>query len=85
MHYRATLTFLNALTASDVEFQAVSKADVQRAYEIMVAYESAELDFVDACIMALAERLTITQICTFDRRDYTIFRPAHCDYLELLP
>ena len=60
-------------------------ADLQRARAIMAAYPEADLDFVDCCLMALSERLKITQICTFDRRDFSIFRPQHCDYLELLP
>ena len=51
----------------------------------MAKYADARFDFVDCCIMALVERLDITQICTFDRRDFGIFRPAHCEYLELLP
>jgi hypothetical protein len=33
----------------------------------------------------MAERLNITRACTFDRRDFSIFRPHPCDYLELLP
>jgi predicted nucleic acid-binding protein len=51
----------------------------------MAIYASARLDFVDCCLMALSERLNITQICTYDRRDFSMFRPAHCDYLTLLP
>jgi predicted nucleic acid-binding protein len=51
----------------------------------MQTYEDSKLDFVDYCIMALAERLTIMQVCTFDRRDFAMFRPCHCDYLDLLP
>ncbi len=35
--------------------------------------------------MAMTEGLNVTEICTFDRRDFSIFRPTHCDYLELLP
>jgi len=27
----------------------------------------------------------IHDIATFDRRDFSIFRPRHCDYLDLLP
>ncbi len=45
----------------------------------------ASFDYTDAAIMALSERLQITKVCTFDRRDFGIFRPKHCDYLELLP
>lgn len=85
IHYRAMMNFLAAITASDAELQQVEKRDLRRAHEIMVAYADAQFDLVDCCIMALSERLNITQVCTFDRRDFSIFRPAHCDYLELLP
>ena len=44
-----------------------------------------QFDFVDACIMALSERLEIQAICTFDRRDFSQYRPSHWDFLELLP
>jgi len=50
-----------------------------------LAYADARLDFVDCCIMALTERLDIRRVATFDRRDFSIFRPNHGDYLELLP
>jgi uncharacterized protein len=59
--------------------------DVRRAHEIMTNYNDAKLDFVDACIMALAERLGIHQICTFDRRDFVIFRRTNGEPLELFP
>ncbi len=35
--------------------------------------------------MVIAERLNITRIVTFDRRDFSVFRPSHCEYFELLP
>jgi len=61
------------------------RTDLNRIHEITEMYASAEFDIVDCCIMALAERLQITGIATFDRRDFSIFRPRHCDFLELLP
>lgn len=60
-------------------------ADMERMQVIMIQYASAEFDYTDIAIMALAERLGITQVYTFDRRDFSIFRPAHCDFLQLLP
>lgn len=68
-------------------FQIVdlSKADRQRMHEIMQQYQDAELDIADVAQLVLAERLGITRIYTFDRRDFSIFRPTHCEYLELLP
>ena len=81
----AVLGFLDALAIKQVRLQPVTFDTLRRAREIMGEYADSRLDFVDCCIMALAEQLNITQVCTFDRRDFSIFRPKHCDYLELLP
>lgn len=83
--HHAIIRFLRAFPASDAQLEPISMPDIQRAYEIMDGYKSSPFDFVDCCIMALAERLNITQVCTFDRRDFAIFNPTHCDFLELLP
>jgi predicted nucleic acid-binding protein len=81
----ASLRFLDRLVATSAVLQSVTLADLKRARAIMAAYPDARLDFVDCCLMALSEHLNITQVCTYDRRDFSMFRPAHCDYLELLP
>ncbi len=81
----ATRAFMNRLVVSGAVLQSVELRDLKRAEEIMGAYPEARLDFVDCCLMALSEHLNITRICTFDRRDFSIFRPNHCEYLELLP
>ena len=59
--------------------------DLQRVFEIARRYRSAHLDVVDCCIMALAERLDIKRIATFDRRDFSIVRPRHTPWFQLLP
>ena len=51
----------------------------------MRQYADTELDFVDTAIMAVSERLNITRIATFDRRDFSIYRPTHVEHYELLP
>lgn len=78
-------TFLERFMQLDVQLEAVGMQDLARVRDIVSAYADARFDIVDCCIMALAERLTITRIATFDRRDFSIFQPRHCDYLELLP
>jgi predicted nucleic acid-binding protein len=83
--YHAIPPFLQKLDESNIQLQCLEWADIRRAQEIMATYASSEFDLVDACIMALSERLQITHVCTFDRRDFGIFRPTHCDYLELMP
>ncbi len=77
--------FLGSFIATKPILQTLVLADLARAQEIMLAYPGAEFDLVDCCIMALTERLDIVRVATFDRRDFSIFRPSHCDYLELLP
>jgi hypothetical protein len=59
--------------------------DYARIAEVLQTYADLRLDFVDASVLALAERLGIQQILTLDRRDFSILRPRHCEYLELLP
>ncbi len=71
--------------ASIVQLVAVDVHDLSRARQIMIQYADNDFDLADCCIMALSERLNIRQVCTFDRRDFSVFRPRHCDYLDLLP
>jgi predicted nucleic acid-binding protein len=81
----AVAAFLRNFVDAGIEPTALHLQDVQRAQAIMTTYASADLDFVDCAVVALAERLNIRQILTFDRRDFSIMCPLHCEYLELLP
>ncbi|MBI1257299.1 MAG: PIN domain-containing protein [Chloroflexi bacterium] len=80
---RAIKVFMD--TKENFHIEALTSEDMQRMEQIMNQYASAEFDFADTAIMAQAERLNVTRVATFDHRDFEIFRPAHCDYLELLP
>ncbi len=44
---------------------------------IMTHYADSHFDFTDTAIMALAERLSVARIATFDRRDFAQYRPMH--------
>lgn len=80
---RAVQAFAYTRTAFEIE--ALTAADMLRMQHIMEQYRDAAFDFTDVAIMAQSERLKITRVCTFDRRDFPVFRPLHGDYLELLP
>lgn len=82
---RAVLRFLTGLGRPDFHLEMLHPNDVQRVYEIMLRYADANLDFVDCCLMALAGRPNIPRICTFDRRDFSIYRRPDGSFLELLP
>lgn len=81
----AVLSFLARLVQSQARLQTLRLTDLTRAREIMAQYQKSRLDFVDCCIMALAERLNITQIATLDVRDFSMVKPRHSEYLELVP
>jgi predicted nucleic acid-binding protein len=81
----ATVAYAKLLIAQSPQFIPLTVTDFARAVALMDRYRDAELDFVDCCLTALAERLDITRICTFDRRDFSMIRPNHTEYFELLP
>lgn len=83
--YAGVQVLLERINTYEVPFERLTRSDLARMREIAETYASAEFDIVDCCIMAIAERLGITRIATFDRRDFSIYRPRHCPFLELLP
>lgn len=85
MGHEALRAFLRELVASQVLVESVNKADLQRSIEVLETYADSRLDFVDATVVAIAERLGVTRILTIDRRHFAIIRPRHCAYFELLP
>lgn len=62
-----------------------SPADLTRAAELMRRYADARLGFVDAVIVALAERLGVRRVHTLDRRHFTLVQPAHVAAFEVVP
>jgi uncharacterized protein len=82
---RAGVAFGRLLLSQSPILVALTNVDFARALEVMAHYPEAELDFVDCCLTALAERLKITEIATFDRRDFSIIRPNHAPHFTLLP
>lgn len=83
--YAGFLSVFESVRGSAIDLVPLEGSDLGRIYEIASTYASARFDIVDCCVMAIAERLDISRIATFDRRDFSIFQPRHCPYFELLP
>jgi uncharacterized protein len=60
-------------------------ADLARAAELEQTYEDLDLGLVNACTVALCERLGETTVATLDHRHFSVVRPQHCTHLTLLP
>jgi uncharacterized protein len=61
------------------------RADFPRIVELMRQYADNGIGFVDASVVAVAERLNVRTVLTLDRRHFGAIRPRHCTALEILP
>lgn len=69
----------------EMTLEPLTFQDLPRILELLSRYAAAQIDFVDAAVVATAERLKISRILTTDRRDFSLIRPRHCKAFELLP
>ncbi len=83
--YKDQTNFMRHLAEGNPPLVRTDLQDLKRAAEILEKYADSKIDYVDAVIMAIAERLEIKRILTVDRRDFSIFRPRHCDAFEIIP
>jgi predicted nucleic acid-binding protein len=79
------LAVLRDIVAGGFRLEQVTVADVARCAELIEQYADSDIGFVDASIIAVAERLSITHILTLDHRHFSMVRPRHCPYFTLLP
>ena len=77
--------FVRQMAGPGWNIEPVGDADLIRGAEVLEQYHDSRLDFVDATIVAVAERLNICRVLTLDRRDFRIIRPSHCPAFELFP
>lgn len=59
--------------------------DFARAATIIEQYADNNIGFVDAIVVATAERFGATKVATVDYRHFGVIRPKHVPAFELLP
>jgi uncharacterized protein len=80
--------FCAAVAADELRVIEATPHDYRRMAELLTSYASLRLQVVDACIVALAERLDLREVATLDRRDLLVVAPRHLpkgEHLTLLP
>jgi predicted nucleic acid-binding protein len=75
--------FAESLAAAELAVENLTSADVRRCAELLGTYDF--LGYVDASVVAVAERLKLRSLVTTDRRDFGRVRPRHTRAFELLP
>jgi hypothetical protein len=77
--------FIRGIDSGDLSVEPTTMADRARAAELILRYADAQIGYVDAVIIAIAERTDETTIATIDRRHFSMVRPRHIEAFELLP
>ncbi|MDB9439761.1 PIN domain-containing protein [Dolichospermum lemmermannii CS-548] len=83
--YPITRQVLTELANSNVIIEGIDKTDLKRVTEILDQYTDSKLNFVDATIVAIAERMNITKIFTLNKPIFSIISPQHCAGFEIFP
>lgn len=81
----AEAAFLRSFRTSTFILANVTVADLERMADLVETYSDLPLGMVDASVVAVAERLGITEVATLDRRHFTVVRPRHVDAFTLIP
>jgi predicted nucleic acid-binding protein len=82
---RAEAQFLTSLAERTFSTVELTADDYRRAAELVLTYEDLPLGTTDATVVALCERLGLSEVATLDRRHFTVVRPRHVEALRLLP
>jgi predicted nucleic acid-binding protein len=77
--------FLRSLAEGTLTPLDVQREDFARMVELVETYADFPLGTTDAAVIALAERLRLTEIATLDHRHFAVVRPRHVSAFPLLP
>lgn len=77
--------FLDAVAEGTFTLVELTTADVERMADLVRTYSSFPLGGTDASVVAIAERLGVREIATFDRRHFPSLTPTDGGHFALLP
>ena len=74
-----------SIIQGELRIEGLTSEDFRRSFQLLETYSDVNIGFVDASLVAIAERLKIPRILTTDRKHFSIIRPRHCHTFVLLP
>ncbi len=78
-------SFISSLLHGEMTVEGLTAEDLRQTSNLLQRYADVNIGFVDATVVAIAERLKIHRILTTDRRHFSLIRPRHSPLFELLP
>ena len=82
---RVEAGFLLSIVEHTFSVVDLTEDDYARMAELVETYADFPLGTTDAAVIAVAERLRITEVATLDHRHFRAVRPRHVEALTLLP
>lgn len=82
---KAEAAFLRLLESGWFRLVDLTDADLARIAVLVERYHDLPLGAADASVVAVAERMRVTDVMTIDVRDFSVVRPAHAPALNLFP
>ncbi len=84
-NYAILSNFLYSILDGELQIEKSTPEDLAKTAQILEKYADSRIDFVDAVIAAMAERLNIQRILTIDRRNFQLLRSKHSPYFVIIP
>jgi predicted nucleic acid-binding protein len=81
----ATPALVRSIASGAIRLVAPTDGDLLRALQLLEAAREHRPRLADAALVAMAERLGVHRIATFDRRPIAVFRPRHIRSFDLEP
>jgi predicted nucleic acid-binding protein len=81
----ASLAVVEAITSGVIRLVSPTAQDLERATDLLREAAEHRPRLADAVLVAMAERLGVRRVATFDRRPLAVFRPRHVRALDLEP
>ena len=82
---KAESAFLRSLRDGVFTVVPLTSSDWGRMADLVDAYADLPLGTSDASVIAVAERLRVSEIATLDQRHFRVVRPCHVEAFTLLP
>jgi uncharacterized protein len=70
------LALWSRLETDALTLASLDASDAARMRELMEKYRELPMDLADAALVRVAERESLTQIFTLDRRHFSVYRPG---------
>jgi len=71
---KAQSALMHVLSSGRPRVEAIAATDRVRLAELMARYSDLPMDYADATLVVVAERLGATRVFTLDRRDFGVYR-----------